>query len=78
MIEQTLRILNEYGSVSAIMLMRKFKCGYPDAIKFLDTIINEYENVYEEIPGKVTIKGREWPIIKKKYVRSKYKDIAQP
>jgi hypothetical protein len=72
-----LKILNEHGSLSAMMLMRKFKCTYPEAIGHLHTIIDEYENVYLKMPGMITIKGREWPITKKKYIRSKYIDVTQ-
>jgi predicted negative regulator of RcsB-dependent stress response len=77
MIHEAVKKLNDFGTLSSVFLMRKYKMSYDKSLTILEAIIQDYDNVYYKMNGMICIKGREYPACRKKYKRSKFKDITQ-
>lgn len=73
--EKAIELLEQYGGLSRSLLLRKFGCSISDAVKILKKIVREHENVYFFSDSQIFIKGFEPSTPKKRFRRSKWKNI---
>lgn len=82
MIEEAINLLNEFGILSATLLMRKFKITYLEAVDILKEIVSTHTNIFMRSACLIYIDGitmpAHWPEVKQQLaVEKKIKEAEE-
>ncbi len=57
--KEHIKLLNKYGALTSVLIAKKDRCSFENAIKVMKAIVEDHVNVYFKTDDQIFIAGRE-------------------